>query len=212
MNGLVRDFAWRLWVVVFLLVVLAGCATVFYEPKRVRYTYQVTMTEPERSDAYVFRDDAIDIRFQFLEEKLTFHIHNNTAALMSINWDSSRYVSETGVAKPVIHQDTSFHNRDKPQLPTTIAPGGFHDDFIIPRENVLGGPIHHVILPILPVWDYPSERYVPSSAANADQMAERRRTIASSLNQRTIGLDLALRVKTKMRTYRFRFLVRVYRN
>ncbi len=43
-------------------------------------------------------------------------------------------------------------------------------------------------------------------------MAERRRTIASSLNQRTIGLDLAVRVKAKMRTYRFRFLVRVSRN
>lgn len=203
----------RKWIVLaFPLVFFAGCSTVFYEPKRIHYTYQVTMVEPERSDTYAFRDDVVDVRFQFLEDRLSFHIHNNTSALMTIDWDASRYFSETGMSKAVIHKKTFYRNRNKPQPPTTLSPGGFYDDYVIPSENVIGGPLRWEVLPILPDWDYEKIRYLPNSSASADRMAERRRTIASSLNQRTIGLDLAVRVKGKMRTYQFRFLVRVFRN
>ena len=194
------------------LFFLIGCSTVFYEPKRIHYTYQVTMIKPERSDAYVLRDDALDIRFQFLEDRLSFHIHNNTSVLMTIDWDASRYVSETGMSKAVIHKKTFYRNRNKPQPPTTLSPGGFYDDYIIPVENVIGGPLRWDVLPILPDWDYEKNRYLPNNSVSADRMAERRRGIASSLNQRTIGLNLAVRVKGKVRTYRFRFLVRVFRN
>jgi hypothetical protein len=73
------------------------------------------------------------------------------------------------------------------------------------------GIVRSGYLPILPVWDYEDEIYVPGGRDTADQAAERRRTIAAALNGRIIGLNLAMKIGDREEMQQFRFLVKVVR-
>ncbi len=184
---------------------LIGCANPLYYPQRTRYAYQMSMTQPVETPKRHFMDAAIDIRFRFLETKLAFHLHNNTTRPLTIDWDGSRYVGETGAAKHVIHKDTKPRNRKRPQAPTVISPSGFYDDHVIPSENILGSLLLPETLPLFPEWDYAGTFYLSGNAPSADESADRRRAIAAGLHERTIGLDLAFMVNGRKNTYKFRF-------
>jgi hypothetical protein len=190
---------------------LMGCASPLYYPQRTRYTYQISMTQPVETPRRHFIDADIDIRFRFLETKLAFHLHNNTVRPMTIDWDESRYIGEMGAVKRIIHKETKPRNRKRPQPPAVIPPSGFYDDHVLPSENILGSLRLPEILPLYPEWDYAATFYLSGNTPSADESADRRRAIAAGLNERTIGLDLAMIVNGRKKTYKFRFHVKVTR-
>ncbi len=190
---------------------LMGCASPLYYPQRTRYAYQMSMTQPVETPRRHFMDADIDIRFRFLETKLAFHLHNNTVRPMIIDWDESRYIGETGAVKRIIHKETKPRNRKRPQPPAVIPPSGFYDDHVLPSENILGSLLLPEILPLYPEWDYAATFYLSGNTPSADESADRRRAIAAGLNERTIGLDLAMIVNGRKKTYKFRFHVKVSR-
>ncbi len=209
-DGRARRWA-GLALAVGLAVALAGCGNPLYRPNRVRYSYELTMTQPAQSTGHSYEDDAVAIRFRFFETEIAFNLRNKTNRLLTVFWDESRYVTETGAAKRVFHKGIRVRNRFKPQPPTVIPARADLDDHVVPSDNVLGGIIRSELIPILPVWDYEDEYYFPGGNTSADRAAERRRAIAASLDGRPIGLDLAMEVNEKKKTYRFRFLVKVIR-
>ncbi|MBI2880546.1 MAG: hypothetical protein HYY21_03100 [Candidatus Tectomicrobia bacterium] len=207
-----RSRRWVRWApALAALGILAGCANPLYWPERIRYTYRLAMAEPVQADAHAYEDESIFIRFQFYETEIAFHLRNKTNRLLTILWDDSRYVTETGAAKRVFHKEIRVRNRYRPQPPSVIPARAVLDDHVVPSDNISEGFFRVEYLPLLPVWDYPDEFYLLGGRAAADRSAERRRATAASLEGRTIGLDLAMEVNEKVKTYRFRFRVEVVR-
>ncbi|MFQ5913577.1 MAG: hypothetical protein ACE5JS_10375 [Nitrospinota bacterium] len=204
---------WGSWALALGLAgILAGCLNPIYRPQRTRYTYGLTMTEPAKTDANSYEDESLYISFQFFQTQIGFHILNNTRRPLTIYWDKSRYLSETGTAKRVFHKGVPVRNRNKPQRPTVIPAKTSIDEHVIPIENVLQGFLpRSKVQPIFPVWDYEDRFYSERGRQAADRAATRRRATAASLEGRTVGVDLAMEVNGSQKTYRFRFLVKVSR-
>jgi hypothetical protein len=190
---------------------LAGCQSALYQPKRTRYVYEIRITEPILSSSHSVENDEYVIDFQFFETEISFRLRNKTKGPLTIFWDSSRYVTETGTTRRIFHKGVRVRDRYDYQPPTVVSADGVLNDHVVPSENVVEGIVRSGYLPILPVWDYEDEIYVPGGRDTADQAAERRRTIAAALNGRIIGLNLAMKIGDREEMQKFRFLVKVIR-
>ena len=202
------------WMKVALVVgsfagLLAGCQSALYQPNRTRYAYEVRITEPILSSSHSVENDNYAIDFQFFETEISFRLRNKTKRPLTIFWDSSRYVTETGTTRRIFHKGVRVRDRYDYQPPTIVPADGVLDDHVVPSENVVEGIVRSGYLPILPVWDYEDEYYVPGGRDSADAEAERRRTTAASLNGRIIGLNLAMKIDGRDEMQKFRFLVKV---
>lgn len=105
-------------------------------PSGENYLYFYTMTQPQKSDQMIFRDNYIYIQFMVDESAVSFQLQNISGASISIVWEKV----SLGVNKRTfaVRNSSTFYTAGNvaPQ-PLVIPPLGYIREIVIPRENVL---------------------------------------------------------------------------
>ncbi len=134
-------------------ILLAGCAA--FQPTYYG-TYNISLQQADRpavADAkygnvnispltengrnkYVFEDEMVGITWDAEADDLSALFVNKTSSPIKIIWDDAAYIDENGVSHRIIHSGIKYSEKDKPQLPTKIAPNGKIEDAIIPTNLV----------------------------------------------------------------------------
>lgn len=111
-----------------LLFLLSSCATHYF-------TYQTVLTKPKPNELLVFEDSIIKAKFRIDEKMLTLRFDNKSNHGLKIPWDDVS-LALNGNSKRVVHKETGITKINDLQPATTVSPGGYLQDGVIPSENV----------------------------------------------------------------------------
>jgi hypothetical protein len=121
--------------VLIISLILSSCSGALNSPSGVNYMYTYTMTQPQKSDQLIFRDNYLYIQFFFDASAISFQLQNVSGASMSIVWEKV----SLGVNKRTfaVRNSNTFYSLGNPVPPPLTIPSlGFIRDIVIPRENV----------------------------------------------------------------------------
>jgi len=93
-------------------------------------------------------------------EPLSVTFVNRTAKAMVVEWDRSALVEPDGQSHRIIHGGVKLSDRNAPQAPSVIAPGGKLTDIIVPVDCIRW-------LDILSQWH--TGAFLPGNVAAAGQ-------------------------------------------
>lgn len=83
-----------------------------------------------------YSDRFIFVCFSVNRKEIGLVLMNKTSKPIKINWDEVCFITPEGLSKRVIHSGVRYIERDRPQAPSVIPPGGTIWDVIIPSENI----------------------------------------------------------------------------
>ena len=104
-------------------------------PAGVNYIYTYTMTQPQKNDQMVFKDNYLFIQFFFDASAISFQMQNVSEASMSIVWEKV----SLGVNKRTfaVRNSSTFYSTGNSIFPMLVIPPlGYIRETVIPRENV----------------------------------------------------------------------------
>lgn len=201
-------------------------------PQYATATYEVALVEVERptatrerwgdrtqivlsdSSRYQYEDDLVDVRMAFLSDQIVFRLQNKTAHSLKLIWDEAAYIDYDGELTKVMHEGTTYADRNASQPPSIIPARQTLTDLIAPnnkvyyREGFYGayysspGGWEHLPL-ILP---YRKEIPVGPATGPSPAVADLRREAQSLIGQR-VGVLLPLEIEGVTNEYTFWFEV-----
>ena len=152
------------------------------------YTFRFKQIEPGGSDRFTFRDRDLSFYFRPTPTALYFRVENLQGRPVWIDWDRSQFTDANGRLGKVAHGTTRWRDRYGTQAQTQVAGLQTYSDYVFAMDDLVdpgtAGDDAQPHRPILP----------------EDQSAP-------SYSGRTFGVDLALLVEDRPRTYTFRFQV-----
>ncbi|MDP1675536.1 MAG: hypothetical protein Q8L88_01630 [Bacteroidota bacterium] len=123
---------------IYVLIVsmfLSSCSGAMNSPAAVNYIYTYTMTQPQKNDKLIFRDNYLFIQFFIDQSAISFQLQNVSGASMSIVWEKvSLGVNKRTFA--VRNTSTFYSLGNSAPLPLAIPSLGYIREIVIPRENV----------------------------------------------------------------------------
>jgi hypothetical protein len=149
------------------------------------YRYRFRQIEPA-SGGFNFQDRDLSFYFRPSPDALHFQVENRQNRPVWIEWERSTFLDPSGRTDKLAHRTTTFEDRFKSQ-PNTQIPGlQRYSDYLLPTGYLLdaAGSDQQVHRPLLPE-DATSPQYT----------------------DRIFGVDLAMIVEDRSRTYTFRFRV-----
>ena len=149
------------------------------------YIYRFRQSEPP-SDRFQFQDRELNFHFRPAPDALYMQIENRQNRPVWIEWERSTFLDPNGRVHKLAHNTTTFEDRFKAQPNTQIAGLQRYGDYLLPWGYLIdpAGSPEQLHLPLLPE-DSTSPNYT----------------------DRTFGVDLAMIVEDRPRTYTFRFRV-----
>jgi hypothetical protein len=110
------------------------------------------MTSPKASNGLIFSDDETAASFKISSKEFAFAISNKTREPIKIDWNQVSYVDALGKAHKIIHEGVKYTDKGQPQPITTVPPGAFVNDVIIPVDSVYfsEGPGVWEVAPLFP--------------------------------------------------------------
>lgn len=214
------------------LLSFGGCATLMMT-QYATATYEVALVEVERptatrerwgdrtqivlgdSSRYQYEDDLVDVRMGFVSDQIVFLLRNKTAHSLKVIWDEAAYIDYDGELTRVMHEGTSYADRNASQPPSIVPARQTLTDLIAPnnrvyyREGFYGryysspGGWDHLPL-ILP---YRREVPVGSASGPSTAIADFRRE-AEELVGKRVGVLLPLEIEGVTNEYTFWFEIK----
>jgi len=129
------------------------------------FEYTVKITAPKATGSSVFEDANISADIALFDEAVALKIKNKTNSAVLVNWDSASFVDINGKSNRVIHTGVRLMDRDKPQAPSTIAPGATLDDEITPVDNIHFDSSNWKTEPLMPSLGENQNSYVGKTLA-----------------------------------------------
>ncbi|MFA6470341.1 MAG: hypothetical protein WCW35_15715 [Bacteroidota bacterium] len=126
-------------ILIYVLIgslLLSSCSGLANSPGGgVNYIYTYTMTQPQKNDQLIFRDNYLTIQFFFDASAISFQMQNVSEASMSIVWEKiSIGINKRSFA---VRNNSTFYSLGNTPFPMhVIPPLGYIRETIIPRENV----------------------------------------------------------------------------
>lgn len=150
-----------------------------------QYIYRFRQIEPG-SDRFAFRDRDLSFYFRPSPNALYFEVENLQGRPVTIDWERSSFYDAESRRDKVGHATSTYRDRFSPQGTTQVAGLQKVSEYLFPLDYLLdpGGRDEQVRRPLLP---------------------EDNRALTYS--GRTFGVDLAMLIEDRPRTYTFRFEV-----
>jgi len=121
--------------IIIASLLLSSCAGALRTPSGVNYIYTYTMTQPQKNDQMIFRDNYVFIQFFVDASAISFQLQNISEASMSIVWEKvSLGVNKRTYA--VRNNSTFYSLGNTPFQSLVIPPLGYIRETVIPREFV----------------------------------------------------------------------------
>ena len=86
--------------------------------------YQVEMVQPHHDGTTRFEDANIEIEFHIVRKQIEFSLTNKTSSPVIIDCSNGLSLVLMERRKESVHKGISYGDKDKPQLSTTVPPGG----------------------------------------------------------------------------------------
>jgi hypothetical protein len=77
------------------------------------------------------------LELQLENDRIGLRLTNRSDGFLKIVWDDAVFVDFTGQSHGVVHTGVRLIERDKSQVPTSIAPRSFVNDAIVPKPNIV---------------------------------------------------------------------------
>lgn len=97
----------------------------------------IVPVKDETGTKYSYSDEAIEVVWLFLEDRIAFTITNKTDNSMKIVWDEVVFIDEKGQSNRVFHSGVKYIDRNSSQPPTVVVRGATVSDVIIPTDNAV---------------------------------------------------------------------------
>jgi hypothetical protein len=149
------------------------------------YIYRFRQIEPG-SERFTYQDRELSFYFKPTPDALHFQVENRQNRPVWIDWERSVFYDAQGQSGKVAHATTQWENRFKSQPSTQVAGLQRYSDYLLPL-NYLYDPAGSPEQPHRPL--------LPEDATSPQY------------TDRVFGVDLAMTVEDRPRTYTFRFRV-----
>ena len=152
------------------------------------YMFRFKQTDPP-SAQFNYRDRDLSFYFRPSPIMLYFRVENLQGRPVTIQWDDCRFLDVDGHLGKVAHNTTRWKDRYSTLAPAQIAGQDQYGDYVLPIEYLVD----------------------PGTAPGSDDQPHKplipEDSSAPSYSGRTFGVDLAVTVEDRPRTYSFRFQV-----
>ncbi|MFQ5861884.1 MAG: hypothetical protein ACE5IC_02075 [Candidatus Brocadiales bacterium] len=169
-----------------LIIATAGCAAPEIDIASV-FHYNFSLINPP-TGTLSFEDDDLQFTFTPEDDDIKILFINKSVYLISINWEEAIYVDKDGASHRLITKKVKYADKDKPQIPTVIAPRSQFVEWVMPTDNIYHTLLGWKVRPMFPKL--------------------KDATIIDSWDRTTFKITLPIEINGGPRQYEFEFKVK----
>ncbi|MFQ5956944.1 MAG: hypothetical protein ACE5KK_04150 [Candidatus Brocadiales bacterium] len=172
--------------IIALLIMVSSCAAPETDIANI-FSYKFYLIKPP-TGTLSFEDEDLQFTFTPESDNIKILFVNKSARHAIINWEKAIYVDKDGASHRLITKKVDYKDKDKTQIPTSIAPGSQTIEWVTPADHIYRTLFVWNVRPMFP------------KLTNAE--------IIDSWDRATFNVILPIEVNGEPRDYRFEFKVK----